>query len=251
MKKQTKHTNLGHKASFSLENVNKSTIWGNTENPENGSSQGTYPREKIESEGIFHKKNVKDGDSKSIIQELITILNTAFNVQKEKLVTKELNIISDSTGVLIGEKGITEWVLMAKVSKIESKVMKDFLKEQRGLQPYDYYKLTTTLENYLFELSKIRKKKIKDLTSADFTANHELIQKFVTSKFLENKFNKFLKFASPGYQVTNMYQLTRSPNINNDLVNRYLEDLKLRNVSKGRFKKMQTDSKRFVCWLVV
>lgn len=137
------------------------------EYPENGRTQGITPREKNEIKGINLPSDVKD-DRNKVIQELISILNTAFTYQEEKLFSQSENIIGDARHILIGERGITEWILMSRVTRIESRLLKDFLKGQKDLIPYDFYKLTNVFENYLIELSKKIKKDTRKIANEDF-----------------------------------------------------------------------------------
>jgi hypothetical protein len=101
---------------FSLDDLffDNSKIWVEGAHHENGSTQGISPRERIQKSGIKSISSVKDSFN-DVLQELINILNTVFKLQEEKLTSHSENLISNTNEVIIGEKGILDWVIMSKL----------------------------------------------------------------------------------------------------------------------------------------
>lgn len=197
------------------------------------------PSEKCIEVEIIVKNKGKD----QIIEELISILNNALQINWVRPVLQK-----DVQN--LGEKGIREFLLTQYLSRINSRVLRDFLKKKRNIDPYSLYKLINRIKDHENNVSKKLNKSPEKLTNADL-ADIDSMKSLVTTEYYLRSFTQLFRTLDPDSNASIKHIPTQYEDLNHSIFKLYERDLRSRNRSKDRVDKMKRSIKRFFKWLMV
>ncbi|WP_138420936.1 hypothetical protein [Aquibacillus sediminis] len=178
--------------------LNTSNIFGDGNNfqkpDEFGRTRQTFDtvKELLTNKCIKLVNDVEDKNSKNInvIEELIAILNNAFNHSREVLLLK-----GDSNAHLnLGVKGQREFLLTKYLSNIESRTLRDFIKQKRKYAPYRLINLINRVAEFENLVSKNLNKAPYKLTDSEL-ADEKLMKRMVTSEFFAKQFSHLYNYV--------------------------------------------------------
>ena len=197
-------------------------------------------KESIKLVNVVENKNSKYAN---VVEELITILNNAFNQSKEVLIEESLN-----PTLKLGVKGQKEFLLTKYLSNVESRILRDFIKQKKHYGPDTLIKLINRVAEFEDLVSRKLNKEPGELTDVEL-ADKKLMEGLVTSDFFAKQFSQLYNYLDESEMVEFIHQSKVVQKLNHPIVNLYAKDLQRRNRSAARIEKMERQIKKFFEWL--
>lgn len=188
---------------------------------------------------------VEDKNSKNanVVEELITILNNAFNqltgVLQENGFNRPINL---------GVKGQKEFLLTKYMSNVESRTLRDFIKQKKQYAPESLIKLISRVSEFENLVSRKLNKEPSELSDIEL-ADKKLMEGLVTSAFFAKQFSQLHNYLDESDLVEFIHEPKVVQKLNHPIVNLYAKDLQRRNRSAARIEKMERQIKKFFEWL--
>jgi integrase len=185
----------------------------------------------------------KNSKNANVVEELITILNNTFNQP-----TGVLSEDSFKRLINLGVKGQKEFLLTKYLSNVESRTLRDFIKQKKQYAPESLIKLISRIAEFENLVSRKLNKEPSELSEFEL-ADRGIMEGLVTSDFFAKQFSQLHDYLDESKTFEFIHQPKVVQKLNHPIVNLYAKDLQRRNRSAARIEKMERQIKSFFKWL--
>ncbi|MDZ5472678.1 site-specific integrase [Bacillus sp. 31A1R] len=185
----------------------------------------------------------KNSNNLKVVEELITILNNAFNQSTGVFLEEGHKLL-----INLGAKGQKEFILTKYLSIIQSKTLRDFIKQKRQFAPGRLIKLINRVADLENLVSRKLNKEPSKLTKFEL-ADRGIMEGLITSTFFASLFSELHYYLDECNPVVFIHKSKVVQKLNHPIFNLYAKDLHRRNRSAARIEKMERQIKSFFKWL--